>query len=95
MAACDTRVADCFGTKLVHSAAQGGCCQIMEELVKQGHSLKAVGHNGRTCLHYAARGMCCAGLAAEPEDATSIRPCKLSVACVLDSFIYHIEHTSG
>ena len=50
--------ADCFGTQLVHSAAEGGCCQIMEKLVKQGHDCKAVSRIGRTCLHYAARGGC-------------------------------------
>ena len=54
-----TGAADCFGTQLVHSASQGGCCNIMEELVKQGHSLEAIGHNGRSCLHYAARGVFC------------------------------------
>ena len=51
--------ADCFGTQLVHSAAEGGCCQIMEELVKQGHDCKSVSRIGRTCLHYVARGGCC------------------------------------
>ena len=85
MAACDTRVADCFGTKLVHSAAQGGCCQIMEELVKQGHSLKAVGQNGRTCLHYAARGMCCAALAA--ENAGNLTGCYMHMALQADRSI--------
>ena len=60
MGLCDTGVADCFGTQLVHSAAQGGCCQIMEKFVELGHSIEAIGHSGRSCLHYAARGASCA-----------------------------------
>ena len=60
MGVCETGAADCFSTQLVHSAAQGGCRQIIEELVKQGHSIEAIGHAGRSCLHYAARGTSCA-----------------------------------
>ena len=56
MDVCDAREADCFGTQLVHSAAQGGCIAIMEDLVKHGHDLTAVNNTSRTCLHYAARG---------------------------------------
>ncbi len=48
--------ADCFGTRLVHSAAQGGCIAIMEDLLERGHNLTAVNNTSRTCLHYAARG---------------------------------------
>ena len=69
MGVCDAGAADCFGTQLVHSAAQGGCCQIIEELIKQGHSIEAIGHSGRSCLHYAARGVSC---------ATAHSPCMIS-----------------
>ena len=56
MDVCDAGEADCFGTRLVHSAAQGGCIAIMEDLVKRDHNLTAVNNTSRTCLHYAARG---------------------------------------